>query len=80
MTIGSIMKKQNIGSLIQEVHEFDNSPKDKELTRRKNYLEDYLNQLDFEKVKIIQVIMYLGRDKWNDDLIERIDLIIEWQL
>lgn len=46
--------------------EFRNSPEGKELSRRKKELDAYLDGLDFEVVKTLQVIMYLGRDRNYD--------------
>ncbi|TXR98724.1 hypothetical protein DN390_16395 [Bacillus sp. SH7-1] len=46
--------------------EFRNSPEGKELSRREKELDAYLDGLDFEVVKTLQVIMYLGRDRDHD--------------
>mgnify|MGYP000956893989 CR=1 FL=1 len=43
--------------------DFLKSPEGKEIQKKEKMLEDYLDSLDFEIVKIIQTIMYLGRDE-----------------
>ncbi|PFL14005.1 hypothetical protein COJ07_29250 [Bacillus cereus] len=60
-------EKQHIGSTPKDIIEFRETPEGKELARRKKLLNDYLNQLDFEVVKTIQVIMYLGRNRDYDE-------------
>ncbi|MFJ8116656.1 hypothetical protein [Bacillus mycoides] len=54
--------------------EFRNSPEGKELSRREKELDAYLDGLDFEVIKTLQVIMYLGivRDYDKEDTPEEI--------
>ncbi|AUB62458.1 hypothetical protein CSW12_05150 [Bacillus cereus] len=54
--------------------EFNNSSEGKEISRREKELDAYLNGLDFEVIKTIQVIMYIGivRDYDQQDTPEEI--------
>ncbi|MGX5572721.1 hypothetical protein ACWKTS_15040 [Bacillus toyonensis] len=54
--------------------EFNNSSEGKEISRREKELDAYLNGLDFEVIKTLQVIMYLGivRDYDQQDTPEEI--------
>lgn len=54
--------------------EFKKSSEGKELSRREKELDAYLNGLDFEVIKTLQVIMYLGivRDYEKQDTPEEI--------
>lgn len=58
-------KSYRSGDDSEKLKELIKSP-DKNSARYK--LEDYLESLDFETIKIIQTIMYLGRDKEYDEL------------
>ncbi|QOQ37180.1 hypothetical protein P9C71_gp50 [Bacillus phage F16Ba] len=47
--------------------EFENSSEGKELSRREKELDAYLSGLDFEVIKTLQVIMYLGITRDYDE-------------
>ena len=49
------------GSLV-ELMEFEETEEGKKLKQYDKDLDEYLQGLDFEAIKIIQTIMYLGRD------------------
>lgn len=51
---------------MQELKEFKNSSEGKELEKRENALYYFLKALDYEVIKAIQVVMYLGRDQDYD--------------
>ncbi|PFV70918.1 DUF3775 domain-containing protein [Bacillus thuringiensis] len=59
-------EKQSIGSSPKDIHEFTKSSKGKELNKKEELLDNYLENLDFETIKTLQTIMYLGRDKEHD--------------
>lgn len=61
--------KSKEGDVIDLFKEPPNNDVDyqKYITKQKQ-LEEYLNSLNFEQIKILQTIMYLGRDKdYNSD-------------
>ncbi|PEJ54303.1 hypothetical protein CN676_08705 [Bacillus wiedmannii] len=55
--------QEGVAYSVQDIHEFNRSPEGQELEKKDQLLESYLKGLDFDTVKIIQTIMYLGRDK-----------------
>ncbi|MCU5491170.1 hypothetical protein OCB70_02130 [Bacillus cereus] len=52
---------------LRERKEFENSSEGKELSRREKELDAYLSGLDFEVIKTLQVIMYLGITRDYDE-------------
>jgi len=54
------------GGSIQEIQEFHKSPKGKEIDEAEQKLSDYMSSLSFDDVKMIQTVMYLGRDEDYD--------------
>ncbi|MFB8331281.1 DUF3775 domain-containing protein [Bacillus wiedmannii] len=62
------LEKGDIGSSPKVIHEFSKSPEGQELDKKEELLESYLKELDFDTVKNIQTIMYLGRDRDYDTL------------
>ncbi|UTG84524.1 hypothetical protein [Bacillus paranthracis] len=46
---------------------FENSPEGKELKRRRKELREYLEGLDFEAVKAIQVVMYIAIEESHNE-------------
>ncbi|MGE6679436.1 hypothetical protein [Bacillus thuringiensis] len=59
-------EKHSVGGTPEEIHEFSKTPEGQEIKRRKNLLKNYMDELDFETIKVLQVIMYLGRDREYD--------------
>ncbi|MEC2390240.1 hypothetical protein BK709_04820 [Bacillus thuringiensis serovar shandongiensis] len=57
------LDKGDSGSSPQDIIDFSKSPEGQELAKKEELLENYLKELDFDTVKNIQTIMYLGRDK-----------------
>ncbi|HEF5706433.1 DUF3775 domain-containing protein [Bacillus thuringiensis] len=51
---------------LQEISAFHKSSEGQKLEEKKQVLKKYLEELDFDTVKIIQSIMYLGRDRDHD--------------
>lgn len=51
---------------LQEMSAFYKSPEGQEVDRRTKLLKNYLDELDFDTIKTIQSIMYLGRDRDYD--------------
>ncbi|PER23511.1 hypothetical protein CN931_01355 [Bacillus sp. AFS054943] len=51
---------------LQEMSAFYKSSEGQELNEKKQLLKNYLEELDFDTVKTIQSIMYLGRDRDYD--------------
>ncbi|HDR4865722.1 TPA: DUF3775 domain-containing protein [Bacillus cereus] len=60
------LDKGDSGSSPQDIIDFSKSPEGQELDKKDELLESYLKELDFDTVKNIQTIMYLGRDKDYD--------------
>lgn len=54
---------REVYELAKDKHTQDSINNKDKLTKERKVLDDYLNSLDFEDVKMIQTIMYLGRDK-----------------
>lgn len=46
--------------------DFFSNPDNMKISNEKKALDDYFNSLDFEIIKILQCIMYLGRDEDYD--------------
>ncbi|PGZ93498.1 hypothetical protein COE51_23865 [Bacillus pseudomycoides] len=59
-------EKHSVGGTPEELHEFSKSPEGQEIKRRKELLKSYMDNLDFEAIKTLQVIMYPGREKEYD--------------
>lgn len=54
------------GGTIQELLEYEQSEDNKLYKEKDKALTEYLDKLDFEQIKILQTIMYLGRDQDYD--------------
>ncbi|MFY0781093.1 DUF3775 domain-containing protein [Peribacillus simplex] len=51
------------GGSIGEMRQFQETPEYQKIKVKKNVLSDYLLNLSFDDVKMVQTVMYLGRDK-----------------
>ncbi|MEB9611472.1 DUF3775 domain-containing protein [Bacillus cereus] len=58
--------QQGVAYSIQDIQEFNRSSVGKEFAEKEQLLESYLEKLDFETIKTLQTIMYLGRDREYD--------------
>ncbi|MDA2546910.1 hypothetical protein ACQVWG_05770 [Bacillus cereus] len=56
-------EKHSVGGSPEDIREFIKTPEGQERKRRKELLDNYMDELDFETIKTLQVIMYLGRDR-----------------
>lgn len=54
------------GGTINEIHEFRRTPEGRKVDVAEASLSDYLFSLSFDDVKMIQTVMYLGRDREYD--------------
>lgn len=54
------------GGSISEIHAFEATAEGQKINAFAIELDDYLQSLDFDEVKMLQTIMYLGRDKDYD--------------
>jgi hypothetical protein len=54
------------GGSIREFHAFQDTPAGKRIVALERELDEHLNSLDFEDVKMLQAVMYLGRDRDYD--------------
>lgn|SRR5699024_737242 len=54
------------GGTMAAWREFQNTAAGKRLNEMENKLKDYLDTLNFDDIKVIKVVMYLGRDKDYD--------------
>lgn len=63
------------GSSIEEILAFDMTPAGQEIQKATVALYDYLMTLSFEDVKLLQRVMYLGRDReYDEHLIAPMDI------
>ena len=57
------------GGTLQEIHEFSKTPEGQKIEAAEKALSNYLFSLSFDDVKMIQTVMYLGRDQdYNNSL------------
>ncbi|RBP88973.1 uncharacterized protein DUF3775 [Cytobacillus firmus] len=55
------------GGGFQEIQEFNESPIGQKVKAEKEALESYMASLSFDDIKMLQTIMYLGRDRDYDN-------------
>ena len=62
------------GGTLLEIHEFRKTPEGQKIDAAHDALSDYFSTLGFDDVKMLQTVMYLGRDKDYDKSLSPVEI------
>jgi hypothetical protein len=62
------------GGSVKEIREFETTPSGQKIQAAEDALNNYMTNLNFDDVKMLQTVMYLGRDHDYDKSLSPLDI------